>query len=296
MIKLLSSLGLPLSRHDESSLSNQKGNFFNLREFDNFLNEHLKNQQYYGSGKTNFLMHQTYNEFITIMTEKLRNKFSEVKDAKYYSIIVDSTLDVNHVDQLTLILRYVTGNGEVVERFLCFVPLKSHTSECLETTVLETTANLGLDIKNCRGQNFDNAANMAGKYSGLQARLNNANPSPLFISCSSHSLRLICSAAAKSCEGATPFFLFFYFIQNMYAFFPVSTHRWSILQSCLEQANGKYLTVKRICNTRWSARADSVLTLKMSYDVIKKSLSDIATSNSEKPHAKTEAKSLAEKF
>ncbi|CAM5161614.1 unnamed protein product [Natator depressus] len=109
-------------------------------------------------------MHQTYDEFITIMAEQLRNQFTdEVKDAKYYSIIVDSTPDVNHVDELTLILKYMTNNGDVVERFLCFVPLKSHTSECLETTVLEIIANLDLGIKNCRGQSFDNAANMAGK-------------------------------------------------------------------------------------------------------------------------------------
>ncbi|XP_039388604.1 zinc finger MYM-type protein 1-like [Mauremys reevesii] len=228
------------------------------------------------------------------MAEQLRNLFTdEVKDANYYSIIVDSTPDVSHEAQLTLILRYVTGNGEVVEQFLCFVPLKSHTSKWLETTVLEIIANLGLDIKNCRGQSFDNAANMAEKYSGLQARLNNANPCALFIPCSSHSLNLIYNAAAKSCEGAMNFFDF---VQNMYAFFSVSTHRWSMLQSHLEQANGKHLTVKRICDTMWSAHEDGVLALKMSYDVIKKTLLAIATSNSEKTHAKTEAKALAEKF
>ncbi|KAG6934082.1 zinc finger MYM-type containing 1 [Chelydra serpentina] len=148
IVKLLSSLGLPLRGHDESLLSNQKDNFLtcfeNLNGFDNILNEDLKNYQYCGSEKTNFLTHQTYNEFITIMAEQLRNQFTdEVKDAKYYSIVVDSTPDVSHVDQLTLMLRYVTGNGEVVEQFLCFVLLKSHASECLETTVLEIIANVG---------------------------------------------------------------------------------------------------------------------------------------------------------
>ncbi|XP_038672924.1 butyrophilin-like protein 10 [Scyliorhinus canicula] len=37
-----------------------------------------------------------------------------------------------------------------------------------------------LDIKNCHGQSFDNAANMSGKYSGLQARLNNNYISKFF--------------------------------------------------------------------------------------------------------------------
>ncbi|KAG6937963.1 zinc finger MYM-type containing 1 [Chelydra serpentina] len=297
-VKLLSSLRLPLRGHDESALSNRKGNFLiyleYLSEFDDFLKEHFKNYRYCGSGKTKFLTHQTIDEFISIMAEWLRNQFNdEVKDAKYYSIIVDLTPDVSYVDQLTLILRYVTGNGEVVEQFLGFVLLKSHTSECLETTVLEIIANLCLDIKNCRGQSFDNAANMAGKYSGLQARLNNASPSALFIPRSSPSLNLICNAAAESCKGATHFFDF---VQNMYAFFPVSTHWWNMLQSRLEQANEKHLTVKRICDTRWSACADAVLALKMSYDDKKKTLLDIGTSNSEKLREKTEAKLLAEKF
>ncbi|CAM5143918.1 unnamed protein product [Eretmochelys imbricata] len=265
-----------------------------LSEFDDFLKEHLKNYQYCSSRKTNFLTHKTYDEFITIMAEQLRNQFTdEVKDDKYYSIIIDSTPAVSHVIQLTLMLRYMTGHGEVVERFLCFVPLKSHTSESLETTGLEIIAHVGLDIKNCHGQSLDNIANMAGKYSGLQARLNNASPSTFFISCSSHSLNLICNAAVEPCEGATHVFDF---VQNVYAHFPVSMHPWSRLQSLFEQANGNPLTVKRICDTRWSARADAVLALKMSYDDIKKTLLVRATSNSEKTHAKTEAKSLAEKF
>ena len=33
--------------------------------------------------------------------------FAEVKSTKYFSVSVDSTPDVSHVDQLTCILRYV---------------------------------------------------------------------------------------------------------------------------------------------------------------------------------------------
>jgi hypothetical protein len=34
-----------------------------------------------------------------------------VKTAKYYSIIVDSTPDFSHVDQLSFIIRYVETDG-----------------------------------------------------------------------------------------------------------------------------------------------------------------------------------------
>lgn len=36
---------------------------------------------------------------------------------KYFGIIVDSTPDIAHVEQLTIIIRYVRDYGEVVERF-----------------------------------------------------------------------------------------------------------------------------------------------------------------------------------
>ena len=69
-----------------------------------------------------------------------------------------------------------------------------------------------------------------------------------------------------------------------------------MLQSRLEQAHGKHLTVKRICDTRWSACADAVLALQLNIIDIKERLLYIVTLNSEKPHVKAKAKSLAEQF
>lgn len=45
-----------------------------------------------------------------------------MQSAKYFGVIVDSTPDNAHVDQLTIIIRYVRDNGEIVERFLEFLP------------------------------------------------------------------------------------------------------------------------------------------------------------------------------
>jgi len=36
--------------------------------------------------------------------------------AKYFSVIVDSTPDLAHVDQLTFVFRFVSADGGVVER------------------------------------------------------------------------------------------------------------------------------------------------------------------------------------
>ena len=52
------------------------------------------------------------------------------------------------------------------------------------------------------------------------------------------------------------------------------------------------LSVKKVSDTRWSARADAVLALKKSYKEIKAALSDA----SQKPVAKAEAKALVKKL
>ena len=46
--------------------------------------------------------------------------FDEVISARYFSLSVDSTPDISHYDQLTIIIRYVNENSPV-ERFLTFL-------------------------------------------------------------------------------------------------------------------------------------------------------------------------------
>ena len=62
---------------------------------------------------------------------------NEVKKAKYYSTIVDSTPDVTYVDQLTFIIRYVQDDGTIVERFLKFIDGNGqHDAESITSHIL----------------------------------------------------------------------------------------------------------------------------------------------------------------
>ncbi|GFY78950.1 uncharacterized protein TNIN_201321 [Trichonephila inaurata madagascariensis] len=49
-----------------------------------------------------------------------------------------------------------------------------------------------LDIRNCRGRAYDNAATMAGCHTGMQQRIKDINPNAEFVPCSNHSLNLVC--------------------------------------------------------------------------------------------------------
>jgi len=156
------------------------------------------------------------------MAEKVVNHIiKEIKTSKYFSISIDSTPDISHVDKVAFIIRYVY-NDIPVERFLEFLSNTGHKAEDLENAVFHVLESHKLDLNNFRGQSYDNAANMAGAYSGLQTRIKNKCPLAHLIPCSTLSLNLIGECTVDSCKDAVDFFSL---LQNLYNFFSMSTHR-----------------------------------------------------------------------
>ncbi|GBO04649.1 hypothetical protein AVEN_224528-1 [Araneus ventricosus] len=295
-VKLLSSLSIAFRGHRENVDSKRRGNFFSciqyLSEFDSFLKNHLERYENAGSGNVSYLSHSVCDEFIALMENEVKQHLiAEVKEAMYYSIIVDSTPDVTHIDQLTFILRFVDEKGDIKERFFGFIPIESHDSAYLENVVLENLRNYSIELKNSRGQTYDNASNISGRYTGLQARLKELCKTATYVPCDTHTLNLIGNCAAEAC---TPAVSYFDFIQMVFVFFSSSTRRWNFLQKNLQDSDMK--NVKRISDTRWSARGDAVAALNLNYKEIQKTLIEIGEHANDKPVNKLEAKSLARKF
>eukprot|EP00794_Sanderia_malayensis_P003780 gene3780-biopygen3227 len=210
VVKFLGERGLAL-RGDSHIIGNSdNGNFFGIMEligkFDPFLADHIARFGNQGSGYPSYLSHATMEEIVSILGNALRESIvASIKEAKYYFIIVDSTPDVAHVDQLTLVVRCIE-NGKPVERFVGFTPIKSHKSESLTSDILETLKALTLDIDLCRGQSYDNASNVSGKYTRVQARIKEVNSCTPYMPCASHSLNLVGNVAAECCREAVSFF------------------------------------------------------------------------------------------
>ena len=49
----------------------------------------------------------------------------------------------------------------------------------------------------CRGHGYDNGANMAGKYKGVQSKIMSANDLAIFVPCAAHTLNLVGVHAAE---------------------------------------------------------------------------------------------------
>ncbi|XP_046737103.1 zinc finger MYM-type protein 1-like [Diprion similis] len=152
VVKYLAGRGLPFRGNIEQIGNPHNGNFLAsmelIAQFDPFLAKHLQ-------------LNAHVDEILT-----------ETKLSKYFEISVDSTADIAHVDQLTLIIRYVTENGEPVERFIAFIANSGHKAEQLTDTVLNALRH-----------------NMSGSYTGLQTRIRKLNPLADYIPCAASTHR-----------------------------------------------------------------------------------------------------------
>ena len=57
----------------------------------------------------------------------------------------------------------------------------------------------------CRGQSYDNASNMSGRYGGMQARMKAINPLAVYIPCMAHSVNLVGVNSVDCCVHAVSF-------------------------------------------------------------------------------------------
>lgn len=296
VICTLAERGLAFRGSNEVFGETNNGNFLGLIEliakFDPFLKTHIENYGNKGRGTASYLSKTICEELILLMGETVRKSIiNDVKEAGYFSMSVDSTPDCSHIDQLTVILRYVScADGMPIERFLTFLQLESHTGENLANIVLDFLCNdCKLDFNKCRGQSYDNAANMSGRYKGMQQKILEKNPFAVYIPCAGHSLNLVGRAAVDCCLEAVKFFGI---IEKLHAFFSASTHRWAVLLSFI----GDKPVPKKLSDTRWEAHARATSAISSAYSEMIDALNSIWENGNEKGETRREAGNIRDKM
>ena len=141
-------------------------------------------------------------ELITCEGEVITDEIiDEIKHSKFYAVMADEVQDCSNKEQMLSVVRYVDRNSKIQEKFIKFVLCDTDlTGEALSGKVKNCIADIGLDLKDCRGQCYDGARNMAGKCSGAVARILENNQLALYTHCASHRLNL-CVAASCSLQN-----------------------------------------------------------------------------------------------
>jgi len=107
-----------------------------------------------------------------------------MKEATYFSILLDITPDVSHTNQMAFVVRYVKVEGsetQIKESFLNFLPLHGKTAEEITNSILNDPHENDLDVMMCKGQVYDNASTMSGINSATQCKIKEINSKAKFV-------------------------------------------------------------------------------------------------------------------
>lgn len=294
-IKFLASQHLALRGHIES-LSNEEatnaGNFLSLlklvAQYDPVLANHLKHATE-NPGSVSYLSPEIQNEFISILASTVRNQLlSDIRKNKYYGILLDSTPDLGHREQLSEVIRFVdvdfvSKKVTIKESFMGYIEIHAKDAATLERVIVDQLKSDNLPLDDCRSQCYDNASVMAGHISGLQQRICARNQRAVFVNCDNHSLNL---AGVHSAKQDALVVTFFGTVESIYLYFSRSTLRWEELKKAIP------ITVKRESETRWSARVEAVRAIYEGLNELVELLETLSEDRNQSVDTRTEAERL----
>ena len=242
-LMFLAKHNIAIRGHDESLQSTNRGNFLDLldlRSKDNpILQEFLTRKNY------PYTSPAFQNQLIDIIGNSVRSKIIErCISSKFFSIIVDETTDISHVEQVSIVIRFVTveyGKCMVEEHFIGFWSTHSTTGEALFELLKEILGAVGLCFSNMRAQCYDGASNMRGRYSGLSTRVKEIEPRAIYTHCYAHILNLVLSHACQSIQDVRNAFGI---VASIYNFIEGSAKRHHVFQSIMKESGDKIVTLK----------------------------------------------------
>lgn len=248
--------GLALRGHRDDGVLEEgnRSNFNALLKFridsgDNFLQNHLQTCD----SNATYISKETQNRMIDILGDQIRGRLlAEIRSATYFAVLADEVTDASNMEQISIVIRFVDSSNVIQEAFLSFVECDNITGETLAGLILQSLRNWDLDAANIRGQGYDGAANMAGKFKGVQARILEINEKALYFHCAAHCLNL---CIVKACSVPA--------VKNMLAvlkqlslFFSQSPKRQRKFEEVIGQAatENKRQKLVDLCRTRWVER------------------------------------------
>ncbi|CAF4619837.1 unnamed protein product, partial [Rotaria sp. Silwood2] len=260
--------------------------------------------------KITYMSKDSQNEFIQLLGELVQEKnLTEIRQAAYYSIMADSSIDSNRKDMLSVYIRFVNEQGEPEERFVSIKEVHSKTGyeydilklkivystdfasidfldlsseryflgDGIANHLLEVLNELELDTKKLIAQSYDCANNMCGQMNGVQAKISEKlHRDVKYIPCSSHRSNTV---VKHSSEANLDIYSFFGTLQTVYVFFTSMFIYFLLRMSVL---NEKYstnlfsLTPKTIATTRWNAKYQSMRAMYESFDEVIQALNTTA--------------------
>ncbi|KAD4981786.1 hypothetical protein E3N88_18457 [Mikania micrantha] len=298
VVRWLTYQACALRGHDESTNSKNRGNFLEmLKILASYNNEVAKVVLENAPYNSKYTSSDIQKEILDIIANKVRCHIrSEVGDS-YYCVMVDESRDESKKEQMAIVLRFVDAQGIVRERFLDLVHVRDTLSLTLKTCLWNQLLQHKFDVQKIRGQGYDGASNMRGKWNGLQALVRDYCPCAYYVHCFAHRLQLALVSASTEIIPVHQFFSHLVFTINVVC---ASSKRHDELQKAKADEIQKLLdlgeigsgsglnqvrTLSRPGDTRWGSHFKSVCSLIEMYDVTRVVLQGIIEDLSHTTHS-----------
>lgn len=273
-IRFLLRQGLAFRGHDESDESLNRGNFLELLKFHSLSNDEIKRVVLLNAPENAKMTSPEIQKQICNVMASLTTK-AIIKDIgdSFFSLLVDEARDISTKEQMSVVLRYVNKNGFVIERFLAMVYVSNTTALSLKQAIDSLFATYGLSLSKIRGQGYDGASNMSGRFNGLKSLILAENKSAYYVHCFAHQLQLALIKVAKGHKKMNTFFDFLHILTNVVS---SSCKRQAILRETqamkihegialgsIETGRGlnQEQNLKRHGDTRWNSHYGTILSI-----------------------------------
>lgn len=151
------------------------------------------------------------------------------------------------------------------------------TGECLANVALDVLCRLNLPLSALRGQTYDGAANMSGKYCGTQALIRVKQPLALYVHCGAHCVNLI---TQKACTASTIVRDALDWVHQLGVLCGQSGKFKQLFNQIAISDHGTSSALKPLCATRWTVRHGAIHSILTQYDSILTALEEMAGTDS----------------
>ena len=93
-------------------------------------------------------------------------------------------------DQLAICLRWVSESYVIHEDLVGLAYIETNDAATIKSVLQDCLIKCNIQISNCQGQAHDDAANMAGHFNCVQAKIQYDEPRAHYVHCAAHTLNL----------------------------------------------------------------------------------------------------------
>ena len=189
---------------------------------------------------------------------------ASIKSSRFFTIMADEVTDVSNKEQVVICFRSIDENFEAHEDFIGLHTVDSIKADNLVRVLKDAVLRMNLDMKNCRGQCYNGAANMSGAKHGTSTQIQSEEPKAIFIHCFGHALNLAVADTVKKNRILRDTLDTVFEISRLLKFSPCRDAMFTKLKADLCPDVPGFRT---LCPTRWMVKAASMESVVENYAV-----------------------------